>query len=313
LSQRFRLDTPDWIKNIFIHIPAATILSLIHLAFYVYATFLLGAQKWLDVPNSKMTATQEYFYLVSSPIHVNFRTRFALYAGIVLMVHVVEIYRRSEKEELKELQLEKKLARAKLQALKMQLHPHFLFNTLHSISALIYKDIHGAEEMIDRLMKFLALTLENNGPQTVTLQKELEFLQCYLDIETVRFQDRLTVVMDIDPPALHSKVPNLITQPIVENAIRHGIATRTSAGRIVIRARIEDGKLRLQVLDNGPGITGSKEGLGLKNTRARLHQLYGERHRLEFSNDSSGGLAVIMEIPSDIEPLLDSSPQHISA
>ncbi len=192
----------------------------------------------------------------------------------------------------------------------MQLHPHFLFNTLHSISALLYKDINGAEEMIERLMKFLAMTLENYGPQVVTLQKELEFLQCYLEIETVRFQDRLSIKMEIDSNALEAKVPNLITQPIVENAIRHGIAAKAGAGRITIRATSRGGRLRIEVNDNGPGFTKVKEGLGLRNTRARLQHLYGDEHSLEFTNDSNGGLTVTLEIPDVQEPQLRSILQE---
>lgn len=301
LSKRFRLDSPDWMRNLAFHLPACILLCLVHLSLYVYVSYLVGGgRSWLDEKH-QMSATEMLIFLIRTPSQVNFRTRIALYAGITLMAHVVEAYRRSEQEELKGLELERKLSEAKLQALKMQLHPHFLFNTLHSISALIYKDLRGAEEMIARLMKFLALTLENNGPQVVPLQKELEFLRCYLEIESVRFQDRLSVKMEIDPSALEAKVPNLITQPIVENAIRHGIAARATAGRIYIRGRLDHGKLRLEIRDNGPGLTRIKEGLGLKNTRARLQQLYGNNHRLEFSNDSGGGLTVTMEIPAQTE------------
>src|SRR4029079_13460186 len=142
-----------------------------------------------------------------------------------------------------------------LQALKMQLHPHFLFNTLNSISALLDEDVDAADQMLARLGDLLRMTLENSGAQEVTLQEELEFLRCYLEIEQVRFNDRLTVSMHIEPETLDAKVPNLILQPIVENAIKHGIVSRIAPGRIEIIARRSDDALLLQVKDNGPGLS----------------------------------------------------------
>jgi LytS/YehU family sensor histidine kinase len=189
----------------------------------------------------------------------------------------------------------------------MQLNPHFLFNTLHSISALVHKDADAADKMIARLGDFLRLTLDSAGAQEVSLQQELEFLKCYLDIERIRFKDRLTVQMSIQPQALGARLPNLILQPIVENAIRHGIAPRTSHGHIHIEARRYDSILHVQVTDNGPGLpsngtTGSIfKGVGLSNTKARLQQLYGAEHRLDLSNTSRGGLSVILEIPFNAE------------
>jgi LytS/YehU family sensor histidine kinase len=158
--------------------------------------------------------------------------------------------------------------------------------------------------MIARLGDFLRQTLENAGTQEVSLQQELEFLKCYLDIERIRFEDRLTVQMDIEPRALDARLPNLILQPIVENAIRHGISHQTCPGRIEIEARRLNGTLQVQVTDNGPGLPSNsnsgtivKEGVGLANTQARLKQLYGEDHRLDLSNTVRGGLTVTLEIP----------------
>lgn len=186
----------------------------------------------------------------------------------------------------------------------MQLQPHFLFNTLHSVSALIHKDPVSADRMIARLGDFLRLTLENAGTQEVSLQEELEFLKCYLEIERVRFRERLTVQMNIEPQTLNARLPNLILQPIVENAIKHGIAPRTKPGRIEIEARRFNGILHVQITDNGPGLPANggsgrivKGGVGLANTEARLQQLYGSDHRLDLANTSKGGLTVILEIP----------------
>jgi two-component system, LytTR family, sensor kinase len=186
--------------------------------------------------------------------------------------------------------------------LKMQLHPHFLFNTLNSISALLHQDPGLADRMIARLGDFLRLTLDNSGSQEVTLQRELEFLKCYLEIERVRFQDRLTVSYDVAPETLDAMVPNLVWQPIVENAIRHAIAPRAGSGRIEVRAQRIGSKLQLQVKDDGPGLSskqgsnGSK-GVGLANTRERLRQLYGDEQRFELGSGSDRGLVVTLEIP----------------
>jgi LytS/YehU family sensor histidine kinase len=158
--------------------------------------------------------------------------------------------------------------------------------------------------MITRLGDFLRLTLENSGAQEVTLQKEMEFLTCYLEIERIRFQDRLVTRMDLDEETLDAMVPNLILQPIVENAIRHAIAPRSTPGLIEIEAKQHGDKLRIQVRDNGPGISEHRtsenvftKGVGLANTSTRLEQLYGADHLFELSNDPEGGLVVTLEIP----------------
>jgi len=158
--------------------------------------------------------------------------------------------------------------------------------------------------MIARLGDFLRLTLDNSGAQEVTLQKELEFLKCYLEIERVRFQDRLTVSYDVAPETLEAMVPNLVWQPIVENAIRHAIAPRAGKGQIEVRAQRTGAKLQLQVKDDGPGLPtnqnsngSSSKGVGLANTRERLRQLYGSNHRFELANGPGRGLVVTLEIP----------------
>ena len=225
------------------------------------------------------------------------------YWVIVLSSHAFNYHKSFRKGELKAAELRTQLAQAQLEALKMQLHPHFLFNTLHSISALLNKDVDAARTMISRLGDFLRMTLENAGTQEVPLQQEIEFLNGYLDIERIRFQDRLTTNVDIDPSVLHVQVPNLILQPIVENAMRHAIATNSNLGRIEITATPRNGMLRIQVKDNGPGVAGVptagnlKQGVGLANTRARLERLYGSNHRFELANEPTGGFVVTLEIP----------------
>ncbi|MCI0695279.1 histidine kinase [candidate division KSB1 bacterium] len=225
-----------------------------------------------------------------------------IYAAIVGIIYAFDYYGKYREHEVKASQLQAQLAQAQLQALKMQLHPHFLFNTLHAISTLIHKDVEAADRMIARLSDLLRLSLENLGVQEVTLKHELEFLERYLEIEQIRFGDRLTVRMNIEPEALDGMVPNFILQPIVENAIRHGIAPRAAHGHIEIHAKRENGQLQLEVHDDGPGLPESKretlkEGVGLANTQARLQQLYAAAHRFELFNAEAGGLVVRLSIP----------------
>ena len=221
---------------------------------------------------------------------------------IVIAVHALLYYQNFRASELAQSSLKTQLAQAQLRALKMQLHPHFLFNTLHSISSLVLEDPSKANSMIARLGDFLRLTLENSEQQLVTLKEEIEFLRTYLEIEQVRFGDRLTVAFEIEPTTLSAAVPHLILQPVVENAIQYAIAPRATPGRIHIEAKCLNGSLRLEVKDNGPGIVSNgdlieKQGVGLSNVRARLNQIYGSDFRFELMNSKDGGLTVVMEIP----------------
>jgi two-component system, LytTR family, sensor kinase len=202
---------------------------------------------------------------------------------------------------LNAIQLEAQLSDARLRTLQAELHPHFLFNTLHAISTLVHTKPELADRMISRLSDLLRLTFDRSGANRVPLQQELEFLQKYLEIEQIRFQDRLTVNFDIDPDTLDAEVPRLILQPLVENAIQHGIAPRSGPGHVQVAARREEGRLWLEVRDDGVGLNAGararlRSGIGLANTRDRLACLYGERHRLDFS-DGGPGLAVRIEIP----------------
>jgi two-component system LytT family sensor kinase len=190
---------------------------------------------------------------------------------------------------LKASQLQAQLAQSQLQALKMQLHPHFLFNTLHAISSLMRRDVEAAERMIARLSDLLRLTLENVGAQETSLRQELEFLERYLEIEQTRFRDRLQVKMEIEPETLDARVPNLILQPLVENAVRHGVTPHAGPG-LINGAGLPDAR-RAQI----------KEGVGWANTRARLEQLYGADHLFDLSNRDEGGLVVSLTIPFRVE------------
>ena len=296
LADRFPVEGSGWWRSLLLHLLFATLFAVaVSGAFHVIYHFL-----FVNGPDKPFSprATLQWIIFNSSE-------NYGIYGLLLLLNQSFRYYKRFREGELRSSQLETQLTQAQLQALKMQLHPHFLFNTLHSISALVHKDPDSADRMIARLGDFLRLTLENSGAHEVTLRKELEFLKCYLEIERVRFQDRLTTHMDIEAHALDAPVPNLILQPIVENALRHGVAPRSAPGRIEISAKRDNGSLRIQVRDNGPGLSAipkpngrSREGLGLANTRARLHQLYGSAHRFELANAPGGGLLVTLEIPA---------------
>ena len=239
---------------------------------------------------------------VRTPSVIVLQQNLLIYAAIVGMHYAFDYYRKYREHEVKASQLEAQLAQAQLQALKMQLHPHFLFNTLHAISTLVHRDAEAADRMIARLSDLLRLSLDNLGEQEVPLKRELEFLQRYLEIEQIRFGDRLKVQINIEPETLDAMAPNLILQPLVENAIRHGIAPRSAPGRIEIHAKRKNGQLQLQVRDDGAGLPGGKkealkEGVGLTNTRARLRQLYGTAYRFALHNAEDGGLVVDISIP----------------
>jgi signal transduction histidine kinase len=299
LARRFPLERERWARSLTAHVFASLLIGLATRAFRDLMFFYLVAEPESRMPFIKLFLNVYLFFDYGSMI----------YWLILLVCYALNYYRRYREGEIKTTRLEAQLAQAELQALKMQLNPHFLFNTLHSISALVHKDADSADKMIARLGDFLRLTLDSAGAQEVSLQQELEFLKCYLDIERIRFKDRLTVQMSIEPQALHARLPNLILQPIVENAIRHGIAPRTSQGHIQIEARRYDGLLHVQVTDNGPGLPSNGhtaslfKGVGLSNTKARLQQLYGAQHRLDLSNTSRGGLSVILEIPFNADRL----------
>ncbi len=242
-------------------------------------------------------------YFFNSFVLQRFHTSLLTYVVILGVGYGFEFYRQNRKRELQASQLQAQLAQAQLQALKMQLHPHFLFNTLNSISMLVRKGGQKeAVKMLAGLSDLLRLALENAGTQVVTLKQELSFLERYLELQRIRFRDRLTVKMVVDPDTLSAEVPNLILQPIVENAIRHGIDRHSGAGLVEIRARQKDGCLRMEVRDDGPGFsatagTHGNEGVGLTNTRQRLERLYGDKHRFEIGDAPGGGALAVLEIP----------------
>jgi signal transduction histidine kinase len=223
------------------------------------------------------------------------------FVPIVLIAHAISYYRKYQDREIRATQLEGQLAKAHLQALKSQLQPHFLFNTMHSVSALMLTDVQAADRMITRLGDLLRMNLESAGTQITTLSREMEFVLCYLEIERVRFEERLTLIFDIAPETLDAQVPLLLLQPLVDNAVKHGISHLTEGGEIHITSHIHNDNLKLEVRDNGPGFTSSKLergfGLGLRVTRDRLQALYGTNQSVELACPREGGVSVVVTIP----------------
>ncbi len=223
------------------------------------------------------------------------------YIPIVLIAYLVAYYQRLRQRELRTSQLQTQLAKARLQTLKSQLQPHFLFNTMHSISALMLIDVRAADRMMTRLSDLLRMTLESVETQITTLSRELEFVNCYLEIEKIRFEERLNVVMDIDPATLDAQVPQLLLQPLVDNAIKHGISRLPNEGKVRIAAKSVNGELQLEIGDNGPGfgVPGlfQSKRLGLRVTRERLESLYGQEHSMELFSLPDGGGCVRICIP----------------
>jgi LytS/YehU family sensor histidine kinase len=223
------------------------------------------------------------------------------YWAIVGISHALLYYRESREREVRAAQLETKLVAAQLMTLQQQLHPHFLFNTLHAISSLMHRDVNAADRVLVQLSDLLRITLEHLGQQEVALGAELDALHKYVEIERTRFADRLVVRFDIQPETLDTLVPSLLLQPLVENAIKYGVARKAGPGHIDISARREGDKLRLEIRGDGIGLTEDAltalhKGIGISATRARLQHLFGADYRFEFHRLAQG-LAVIVALP----------------
>lgn len=292
LSSKYPLQKRHFVKHFMIHMVG-------FIGSWIFANLAFAGVRW--TANLGLTS-----YVSQLGLARTLGLDIVCYSTIVAVETALRYHRRLEFGKLRTVRLNSQLARARLNALKMQLHPHFLFNALNSLSQLMREDLKAAEEMIVNLEQFLRLTLSSNDSHEISLEGELEFLKCYLAIENIRFQDRLRITMKIDPEALMVLVPNLVLQPIVENAIKHGVAPRVTPGEVEIIATRQNGTLTVSVRDDGPGLSKSKRkeissrtGLGLSNTRERLFQLYGNSHRFDLMNAPEGGLMVIVEIPAD--------------
>ncbi len=272
LTHRFPFERRVWARSLLVHVPACFAFSISHSFLYAGLCY----------------ASPTVFHIMFLRFHPNLITYWAV-AGFA---QALTWFERAQERE-------RQLARAQLELLRQQLHPHFLFNTLHAVSAMMHEDLKGADQMISRLSDLLRLALSHIGRHEVPLREELEFVEKYLEIERVRFQERLALKLQIEPETLDALVPSMILQPLVENSIRHGFGLNRAAGAIVIRAGRREGRLLLHIADNGRGFPPGRQrgGLGLENIRKRLEQLYSRRQVFQLDNASGGGAIVSIEIP----------------
>ncbi len=294
LGRRFTFEDGAWKTSVPIHLVASILIAIVQLGIDAFVLPQLGYMA--SAGSAPYLETFKKFLLVNVHFGV------AIYWGVLGVQQAIKYYRKYRERELRTSQLEARLATTRLQVLKMQLHPHFLFNTLNAISELIYRDPESAERMISDLSDLLRMSFENLEVQEIPLKQELEFLEKYLEIELTRFHDRLKVDMQIAPDTLDASVPNMILQPLVENAIKHGIGPRSEGGKINIGAFRANGHLEITVSDNGVGVPfgdleNLTEGVGLSNTRRRLRHLYGDGHTFNLKNAGVSGFAVNLVIP----------------
>jgi two-component system LytT family sensor kinase len=283
LARKIPVTRPGDSRNLAIHIPLALLLAIAHTAFFTLITWcamLVGGESsgfWnLVFKNGELFQLGIFFY--------------AVVVGIASALNYYKIY---QHEELKASQLETQLSQTRFQAMKMQVYPHFLFNTLREISRLMKDDVDEADKMIARLGDFLRISMENIGTQVVALQRELTFLRCYLEIERIRTQNRLTFDMDVDQESMDAQVPNLLLQPLIESAV---MQMHDAPAHVQILARRENGHLRVQITDTCQN-NSTEENASLNEMRNRLRELYGEAFYLDAAHSPDGRNALTLEIP----------------
>jgi LytS/YehU family sensor histidine kinase len=287
--RRYPLDSDSWARNLPKHIALVLAGSAVHTTLNWGSRLLLFPLAGLGHYDYGTMPTR---YFMELPVDV---ISYAIWAGLTTLYY----------RQIRSVQLEKTLAQAQLQNLRLQLNPHFLFNTLNTISSVMYEDVRAADRMIARLSDLLRSTLEQGDAQEVTLEREIEFLRLYVETMKARFEERLEVDVEASIEARGAMVPPLVLQPLVENSIKHGADRSTSKVRVEVRAARENGSLRLEVRDHGPGIVGQKlNGIGLSNTAERLERLYGGTHRMDLHNADDGGLIVTLQVPFHV----DSNP-----
>jgi signal transduction histidine kinase len=317
-ATRFPIRRENWIKRCLLYLAAGVAFAIAHIALRAVTPYAYWDSKNREFASAVWDSHSHLFKIQWFVLQRQFFSGVVdditgTFVPIVLVAYAVSYYRSFRERELHAAQLEGQLAKAHLQTLKSQLQPHFLFNTMHSISSLMLTDVQAADRMMSRLGDLLRMSLESADTQITTLSREVEFLNCYLGIEKVRFADRLSVVMNIAPETLDALVPHLVLQPLVDNAIKHGISKLTSGGKIEIGVKTEAGELEIEISDNGPGFLQSEGfssgGLGLRITRERLESLYGNDQSLELRGRLGGGTVTRVCLPFRLnavprEPLL---------
>jgi signal transduction histidine kinase len=298
LAKIIRLERRRWWWPVSIHIVLSLVFGTVQVLIYIASLFAIYAVFF----GERFADPASFYDVYRTTLYPKLFYATLVYFLIAFVSYAFNYYKHFRDQQERAAMIETRLAQAQLAALKMQLHPHFLFNTLNAITALIPDKPEDAEKMITRLSDLLRLTLENENIQKITLREEMAILNRYLEIQRIRFQDRLHISMDISQKTLEALVPTLILQPLAENAIRHGTAQLTESGHIHFQAESTGRRLRLVVSDNGPGIDdsaseGKSPGRGLMNTRERLQQLYHDNHEFVIKNRLKGGVSVTIVIP----------------
>lgn len=297
LGRRFLLsDKKKWTIILPVHLILGLIFASVYLGIVAVTT-----EAMRDEPLLWKNIWGYFQYRFGRAFHVSVLT----YWAVLGFGFALDFYKRLQIREFQsaktELELETRLVQANLDSLKMQLNPHFLFNTLNTVSAIMSDDLKGARRMIARLSELLRINLETSNQQKISLKEELDLLNLYLDIERERFKEKLKIKLDVPTEFWECKVPHFILQPLVENAIKHGIANNKTQGIIDISAKNIGSHLQIQVDDNGAGLSlDANSGVGLSNTRERLEKLYGEDFELILTDSKSGGVSVLLKIPFEI-------------
>lgn len=297
LARRYSLIGGAWKSSVLVHLPAFLLMSIFHSAAATAITLNMR-------PFDEMGTRPDLFWpRFLSRIPGSFGSDLLIYAGVIGICYALDYYRKYREREVVATRLEAQLTQAQLDALRMQLHPHFLFNTLNNIVGLVRDNKnHAAVNMLVGLSDLLRHTLDHSDRQEVELREELNFIKLYLSIQEMRFSDRLQIEFNIDPATTKALVPNLILQPLTENALRHGIARSAASGLVGISSAAEGDQLRLTVYDNGAGLPDNWQlngsaGIGLANTAARLQQLYDDNHQFDIRNRDGGGVEVVIVMP----------------
>jgi two-component system LytT family sensor kinase len=296
LGRAWPVEGARWWRGLLVHLPAAALFSAFHSFMTIVLTVTIR-------PFDVWTVQRPFLFQFVANLKGFFLFNFVIYWAILGVGYAFDYRKKYRERESQASELKAQLAQAQLEALKMQLHPHFLFNTLHTIAGLVRTNERDpAVNMIAGLSDLLRHALDSAAEQEVPLGEEVKFIELYVDIQMARFSDRLTVRMEIAPDTLEARVPNLILQPLVENAIRHGVSVDDIQGSIVVEAFRHHDKLMLKVTDNGPGLAAGwrleqNEGIGLANTVDRLRHLYGDNQRFELVNGVNGGTVATVTIP----------------
>lgn len=305
LGRRIRIERSDWAKPLALHFALALVLSLFQISLAVFFSILVYSEP----------ITWEYVTGQIVPtIFARLLSQMTVYFVIVGISYAIDYQRQSGERALRATRLEGELSKARLDALKQQLQPHFLFNTLNSISVLMQKgEITLANRVLNDLSDLLRQVLHQEEIQLVTLGEELEFVRRYAAIEQVRYGDRLHVSFAVPEELLQQPVPTFILQLLVENAIRHGVAKKANAGQVRVTASQSGSRLRLSVVDDGVGLEGGSfnEGVGISNARDRLKHLYGDNHSFSISNNEGSGVTALLELPMQsggVPSARDSTP-----